>query len=399
MLILLLVEGASLEASKYGHEGVYRLKVVLSKPIKDDFDRLKRVESTENAETTSLQDNRYESTASANGSSTRTATAPPSTPPASPPPSPKAAPAHRPRQPSRTSWGTCSSGAEIDGVFRFHLMDAQGSVRDVVDDSGAVIRSMEFQEHGLPISSSGSGSFSPKTYQGGLSVNDDTNDSGFYLMGHRHFASDLGRFISEDPIGFSGGLNLYNGAGTNPVSYVDPEGTDTWIRYVSGYVAKYSPENWSLAVDALNKAKPNTIDTVDFFGHSNSSSCFPGTFDPDTYIDSQFTDEGNGGIKYSEEGSGLRIFWQDRKGFERSLPLRNVLGGKGIRKIRYFGCNTAGGDTPETKTRNNIANYTALVLKGTVVQGSLGDYQYGIDSKGQHDFTDVININMETYGY
>lgn len=35
---------------------------------------------------------------------------------------------------------------------------------------------------------------------------------------------DLGRFISRDPIGFKGGLNLYNGAGTNPVTMVDPTG-------------------------------------------------------------------------------------------------------------------------------------------------------------------------------
>ena len=139
-------------------------------------------------------------------------------------------------------------GAEIDGVFRFHLMDAQGSVRDVVDDSGAVIRSMEFQEHGLPISSSGSGTFSPKTYQGGLSVNDDTNDSGLYLMGHRFWAADLGRFISRDPIGFNGGLNLYGTAfGNNPVTFVDPSGLK--IRFNSNLTSgqKQSASQWLAA--------------------------------------------------------------------------------------------------------------------------------------------------------
>ena len=35
---------------------------------------------------------------------------------------------------------------------------------------------------------------------------------------------DLGRFISRDPIGFQGGLNLFNGASTNPVTFVDPTG-------------------------------------------------------------------------------------------------------------------------------------------------------------------------------
>ena len=117
-------------------------------------------------------------------------------------------------------------GAEVNGNFQFFLTDALGTVREVVDDSGNVIQSYEFNEHGIPIDGSGAmpGTFAPKTYQGALSVNDDRNDSGLYLMGHRHYAPELGRFISRDPIGFQGGLNLFNGAGANPVTMVDPSG-------------------------------------------------------------------------------------------------------------------------------------------------------------------------------
>jgi hypothetical protein len=44
-------------------------------------------------------------------------------------------------------------------------------------------------------------------------------------MGHRHYAADLGRFISRDPIGFRGGLNLFGTAfGNNPLTMVDPSG-------------------------------------------------------------------------------------------------------------------------------------------------------------------------------
>ncbi len=115
-------------------------------------------------------------------------------------------------------------GCEIDGQFRYHLGDALSSVRDVVDDSGNVIRSLEFDEYGNLLSSSGSGTVSPKTFVGGLSVNDDTADSGMFNMGHRGYAAGvLGRFISRDPIGHAGNLNLY-AYPTNPVRYVDPEG-------------------------------------------------------------------------------------------------------------------------------------------------------------------------------
>ena len=115
--------------------------------------------------------------------------------------------------------------AEIDGEFVFHLGDALSTVRDVVDDSGAVIKSFEFDEYGNLLDSSGTGTTSPKTWIGGLSVNDDRADSGMFNMGHRNYAAGvLGRFISRDPIGHRGGLNLYSYGGNNPVNYTDYNG-------------------------------------------------------------------------------------------------------------------------------------------------------------------------------
>jgi RHS repeat-associated protein len=127
----------------------------------------------------------------------------------------------------------------VNGDFQFFLPDSQGSVRDVVDENGDVIQSYEFNEHGLPMpgSGAGSGTFSPKTYQGGLSVNDDRNDSGLYLMGHRHYASELGRFISRDPIGFRGSLNLFATHAVNPVTVVDPNGLNPGLVVSAGAYA------------------------------------------------------------------------------------------------------------------------------------------------------------------
>ena len=122
-------------------------------------------------------------------------------------------------------------GAEIDdgmgSEFVFHLPDALGSTRDVVDSSGNVIRSFEHDEYGNLLSSSGTGAATPKTWIGGLSVNDDTADSGLWNMGHRNYAGGvLGRFISRDPIGFNGSsLNLY-AYPTNPVNFLDPTGLE-----------------------------------------------------------------------------------------------------------------------------------------------------------------------------
>jgi len=49
-------------------------------------------------------------------------------------------------------------------------------------------------------------------------------------MRARYYDPDVGRFISEDPIGFAGGdVNLYAYVGNNPILFVDPWGL-AWFR-------------------------------------------------------------------------------------------------------------------------------------------------------------------------
>jgi RHS repeat-associated protein len=52
-----------------------------------------------------------------------------------------------------------------------------------------------------------------------------TEPNGFYYMKARYYDPEVGRFISEDPIGFDGGdVNLMAYVQNNPVNGIDPEG-------------------------------------------------------------------------------------------------------------------------------------------------------------------------------
>jgi len=49
--------------------------------------------------------------------------------------------------------------------------------------------------------------------------------NGFYYMRARYYDPEVGRFVSEDPIGFEGGdVNLYAYVGGNPILLFDPSG-------------------------------------------------------------------------------------------------------------------------------------------------------------------------------
>jgi RHS repeat-associated protein len=67
-----------------------------------------------------------------------------------------------------------------------------------------------------------------------------TEPNGFYYMRARYYDPNVGRFISEDPIGFDGGdVNLYAYVGNNPVNLIDPHGEDaisTTLGFL-GYVS------------------------------------------------------------------------------------------------------------------------------------------------------------------
>ena len=54
-------------------------------------------------------------------------------------------------------------------------------------------------------------------------------------MGHREYDPLACRFLTRDPIGYDGGINLYAYCGNNPIMFADPSGLDVVI-FVHGTI-------------------------------------------------------------------------------------------------------------------------------------------------------------------
>jgi RHS repeat-associated protein len=67
--------------------------------------------------------------------------------------------------------------------------------------------------------------FQPFGYAGG--IYDDA--TGLVRFGARDYDAETGRWLSKDPVGFKGGLNLYGYADNDPINHMDLSGTDVEI--------------------------------------------------------------------------------------------------------------------------------------------------------------------------
>ena len=104
------------------------------------------------------------------------------------------------------------------GTTSYFQTDALGTVIQTVSSSG-VNSSYKYDSYGRILSQTGTPqaayAFTGREYD---------SESGLYYYTARYYDSGIGRFLSEDPIGFAGGRNVYMYVNGNPTSLVDPLG-------------------------------------------------------------------------------------------------------------------------------------------------------------------------------
>ena len=102
----------------------------------------------------------------------------------------------------------------------FYTFDPQGSVSERLDSAGGVMTVHLFTAHGAELTAQGAGPYGYKARWGYYS----DRETGLQLLTHRYYDSQSGRFLTRDPIGYQGGINLYSYVRNNSVGLADPTG-------------------------------------------------------------------------------------------------------------------------------------------------------------------------------
>ncbi len=116
-------------------------------------------------------------------------------------------------------------GSSAEG-YLYPLFDITGNVIALTDTGGSVLAAYRYLPFG-EVQCTGSPGDNPFTYSGIYGVLDE--GEGLYIMRKRFYDATLGKFLQRDPIGISGGLNLYAYSDNSPILKVDPGGENPVI--------------------------------------------------------------------------------------------------------------------------------------------------------------------------
>ncbi|MFE9889078.1 RHS repeat-associated core domain-containing protein [Streptomyces scopuliridis] len=114
------------------------------------------------------------------------------------------------------------------GRTQIYLTDALGTVVGLADQDGTVATRYTYDPYGQP-TASGAESGNPYSFTGR-----ESDGTGLLYYRNRYYDPETGRFISQDPIGFAGGANLYQYALSSPTTYTDPSGNNPLLIGCAG---------------------------------------------------------------------------------------------------------------------------------------------------------------------
>ena len=130
-------------------------------------------------------------------------------------------------------------GVVVDEVVNAYLYDTLGNWTNVnfhhdaltntvglSGHDGTVLQSTRYGAFGNVLSESLNDAFPTNHLK--YTGREEDADTGIYYYRARYYDPSIGRFISEDPLGFEAGVNFYTYVSNNPVNGNDPSGMVNW---------------------------------------------------------------------------------------------------------------------------------------------------------------------------
>ncbi len=205
-------------------------------------------------------------------------------------------------------WNHKPTAQPLD-VLAWYQCDHLGTPQELTDHKGRIAWSAQYKAWGTVQEQRSEwaqreGLTNPLRFQGQY----HDHETGLHYNRHRYYDPGVGRFISKDPIGYAGGLNLHQYA-PNPVDWIDPLG-----------LAKNSVRSGGTPKQAQSKVNkdqaPAEITRIDEPEHSVPNSqwhahCKCGS---GYNLDGSIHDKGKGDVTFSRK----TIDWLNNHGW--SIP-------------------------------------------------------------------------------
>jgi RHS repeat-associated protein len=159
--------------------------------------------------------------------------------------------------------------AETGGSYYYHA-DGLGSITSLTGGSGQLANSYVYDSFGNLTASAGTVT-NPFQY----TAREFDSETGLYYYRERYYDPGIGRFLSEDSLGFYGGTNFFTYTANGPIGRSDPFGAAYYLTYSNGTiyvnasVTLYGPRASSQLAQQWQDAVYNTLNN----GHYQYNGC------------------------------------------------------------------------------------------------------------------------------